>query len=132
MWRRRTSSGAWLPTRATALPALPPDTYSLRVAMEDGSGTQRSAWQTLTVDAYSVEFRDPGVDRAALTALSRRTGGALLEADAAVEWAAGHPLPVRETVLAGRLDLWASPWLLLPLLGLLGLEWALRKRWGLI
>lgn len=118
--------------RVAPLPALPPDVYSIRIAMEESGGTIASPWQSLTVDPYSVEFRDPAVDSAALTALARRTGGAMLAPDDLLDWAASHPLPVRESVLAGRLDLWASPWLLLPLLGLLGLEWALRKRWGLI
>ena len=118
--------------RRLELPALPPGDYAVRVAVEDDGSTLVSAWQPLTVDPYSVEYRDPAVDRGALAALSRRTGGQTLEDVEAAAWAASVPLPDRQTVLAGRLDLWASPWLLLPLLGLLALEWALRKRWGLI
>lgn len=118
--------------RVVELPALPPDAYSMRVAMEDASGSFASDWQSLTVDPYSVEFRDPAVDRAALTALVRRTGGAMVSTAGAADWAADIPLAPRTSVLSGRLDLWASPWLLVPLLGLLALEWALRKRWGLI
>jgi hypothetical protein len=118
--------------RRLAVPALPPGSYGVRVALEDADGTLVSDWQSLTVDPYSVEFRDPDVDAASLASLARRTGGELLRADGARGWAAELPLERRESVLAGRLDLWASPWLLVPLLALLGLEWGLRKRWGLI
>jgi len=118
--------------RIVELPALPPGAYSIRIAMEDAASALTSPWQSLTVDPYSVEFRDPDTDLAALTALARRSGGALLDTGAVESWAADLPLETRRTVLAGRTDLWASPWFLIPLLGLLGLEWALRKRWGLI
>jgi len=119
--------------RRLSVPALPPGTYGVRVALEDAGESVVSEWQSLTVDPYSVEFRDPDVDAASLAALARRTGGDLLGGGGgALDWAAELPLERRESVLAGRLDLWASPWLLVPLLAFLGLEWALRKRWGLI
>lgn len=123
----RTPGGRRLP-----LPALPPGEYLLRVSTEDPMGRSSSPWQPLLVDPYSVEYRDPGVDRAALAALARRTGGDLLRSDALASWARELELEPSRRVLTGRLDLWASPWLLLPLLGILAVEWGLRKRVGLI
>lgn len=123
----RTPGGRRLP-----LPALPPGEYLLRVSTEDAAGRQVSDWQPLLVDPYSVEFRDPKVDRAALAALAERTGGELLGPSELAEWARELELEPSRRLLTGRLDLWASPWLLVPLLGILALEWAVRKRSGLI
>ena len=118
--------------RRTAVPALPPGEYRVRVSSEGRGERLVSDWQPLTVDPYSVEFRNPGVDRASLASLANRTGGRLLRAERLDDWTGSVGLEEERRVLEGRLDLWASPWLLLPLLGALALEWILRKRWGLI
>lgn len=118
--------------RSLPLPALPAGDYRMRAVLESGTGSVESAWQPLTVDPYSVEFRSPGVDHAALAELARRTGGRSLTPDEIAAWAAEVPLEARQTLLTGRLDLWASGWTLLVLLSLLAAEWSLRKRWGLL
>ncbi len=118
--------------RALPLPALPPGDYAFRVSLEEDDHSLSTPWQRLAVDPYSVEYRAPGLDRAALAELARRTGGRLLSPEEFAPWAASLPLPSQERVLTGRLDLWASWWLLLPWLALLSAEWALRKRWGLL
>jgi hypothetical protein len=123
----RTPGGRLLP-----LPSLPPGDYVLRVALEEGEDRVESDWLALTIDPYSVEFRRPDVDLAALREIAARTGGRMLRPHEIGAWAAGLGLRPREATLTGRLDLWASLWLFLPLLGVLSLEWVLRKRWGLI
>jgi hypothetical protein len=118
--------------RRLAMPALPAAAYSVRVALEEGDGRVVSLWQPLVVDPYSIEFQDPGADVAALGDIARQTGGRLLAGDELEDWAADIELVTRQATLSGRIDLWSSLWLFLPLLSLLTLEWSLRKRWGLI
>jgi hypothetical protein len=102
------------------------------VALEEGDGRQLSKWQELTVDAYSVEFRDPGVDSASLRRIARASGAESLVPDDLGPWAAQVPLSPETTVRVRKVSLWASLRLFLPFLGLLSLEWILRRRWGLV
>jgi len=118
--------------RRLALPALPAGRYHFRVALEEEDVRLVSPWQELGVDPYSVEFREPGVDRAALARIARSTGGTTINADELDAWVSSLDLQTEERVSVHRLSLWASLKLFLPLLGLLSLEWLLRRRWGLV
>jgi hypothetical protein len=118
--------------RQAELPSLVAGEYRLRATLEENSATLHSDWEPMTVDAFSVEFRDPRVDRLRLASLARATGGDLLDEQDFRTWARELDLSQRERVSTGRIDLGARLWLLLPLLALLSVEWALRKRAGLI
>jgi hypothetical protein len=118
--------------RLAELPSLPAGEYRLRATLEENSASLHTAWEPLTVDAFSVEFRDPRVDRLRLASLSRATGGDLIEEEDFAPWVSSLDLSVRERVLTGRVDLGSRLWLLLPLLAFLSAEWAVRKRVGLI
>lgn len=118
--------------RRLPMPALRAGRYSLRVALEEGSDRVVSDWEPIVVDPYSVEFRNPRVDLTALNDIATRTGGRILRHDELEDWARQVDLHEKRAILSGRIDLWSSLWLFLPLLALLSLEWALRKRWGLI
>jgi len=118
--------------RTRQLPALPPGGYHLRVALEERGGRIVSPWRSLTIDPYSVEFQRPGVDAAALAALARSTGGRRLTADELQEWADRVPLSPETRTRIRRIPLWASLGLFLSLIVSLSLEWALRRRWGMI
>jgi hypothetical protein len=118
--------------RLAELPSLPAGEYRLRATLEENSASLHTAWEPLTVDAFSVEFRDPRVDRLRLASLSRATGGDLIGEEDFAAWVSSLDLSVRERVLTGRIDLGSRLWLLLPLLAFLSAEWAVRKRVGLI
>ncbi len=118
--------------RVLPLPSLPAGEYRMRVALEEDDSRITSAWQPLLVDPYSVEFLDPRVDMPALAAIAAATGGRVLSASEVGEWSASVPLQAKQAVLTGRLDLWDSPWIFMPLIALLGFEWGMRKRWGLV
>jgi hypothetical protein len=118
--------------RQLAVPALPPGEYSIRVALEEDGSRITSAWQDLVVDPYSVEFQHPQVDRGALLRIAQATRGDVLAPDELHDWPSHLALQPRQAVLSGRIDLWDSLFLFLPLLILLALEWVLRKRWGLV
>jgi hypothetical protein len=118
--------------RLTDLPALPAGEYQLRATLEEDSGSLSSPWQRLTIDPFSVEYQDPRVDRLQLASLANATGGDLIGPGDFDAWARSLDLSRRESVLTGRIDLGSRFWLLIPLLFFLSLEWALRKRAGLI
>jgi len=118
--------------RLTDLPALPAGEYRLRATVEEDSGSLSSPWQRLTVDPFSVEYQDPRVDRLQLASLTTATGGELIGRGDFEEWARSLDLSRRESVLTGRIDLGSRFWLLIPLLLFLSVEWAVRKRVGLI
>jgi hypothetical protein len=118
--------------RVAEMPALPAGEYRLRATLEENSASLSSSWEPLTVDPFSVEYQDPRVDRLRLGSVARATGGEPLVPGEFTEWARSLDLSRRERILSGRIDLGSQFWLLLPLLGFLSVEWALRKRAGLI
>lgn len=118
--------------RRSPLPPLPPADYRLRAAMEVGDDRIESAWTELTVDAYSVEYRNPKPDRPALRALAHRSGGRPLDLEDLDGWSSQLETAPREKTRLSRFDLWASGWLFGLFLALVGTEWALRRRWGLL
>ncbi len=118
--------------RVQALPTLSPGDYRLRVVAETEQGPQVGAWSPLTVDAYSVEYRDPRPDVAGLRALTESSGGRLLKRPEDLRWVEELDLSPRRDVKLSRLDLWSSWWALVPFLLLVGGEWTLRRRWGLL
>jgi hypothetical protein len=69
-----------------------------------------------------------------LKAISASTGGKILgrEDDLLKEIQAYAARAQNRFVEERRLPLWAKLYILIPILGLLGLEWYLRRRWGLI
>ena len=118
--------------RLADLPALGAGEYRLRATLEEDSGSLSSPWQRLTVDPFSVEYQDPRVDRLQLASLASATGGQLIGPADFDGWARSLDLSRREAVLTGRIDLGSRFWLLIPLLLFLSVEWAVRKRAGLI
>jgi hypothetical protein len=118
--------------RLLALPPLPPGDYSVRVALEEDQTRMTAPWQPLVVDPYSVEFQQPRVDSSGLQRIAQATGGAVLDPSELSDWPARLALEPRQAILSGRIDLWDSLVVVLSLLGLLALEWILRKRWGLV
>jgi len=69
-----------------------------------------------------------------LKAISASTGGKILgrDDDLLKEIQAYAARAQNRFVEERRLPLWAKLYILIPILGLLGLEWYLRRRWGLI
>jgi hypothetical protein len=81
----------------------------------------------------SVEFDDVGVDEDALAAIARETGGRYLRGtDPGLADAVRHLSTTPREVVGPRLELWGHPASLALVLVLLGVEWYLRKRWGLV
>ncbi len=117
--------------RASLL-TLAPGVHRLDVeATRAGESLGRTAVQVLA-GGSDPEFVDPRRNDAVLRRLGESTGGALLEADALDGLAAR----IREAAASptSRLverDLWHNGWSFVIICVVLGLEWALRRRWGL-
>lgn len=81
--------------------------------------------------AFDRELADPRLDARALSSLADASGGTYLTADHAAE--AARFLRSRSDVTTPEewTDAWHSPWVLGLIIALLGVEWTLRRQWGL-
>lgn len=105
--------------------------YSLAVDLPGGDGVPAATIQTdVRVGQPDLEFRQVELDRESLELLAAQSaGGRYLEIDEVEELAALIPSRSAELILSGPpTSLWDRWWMLLVLGGLLGGEWALRKR----
>jgi hypothetical protein len=113
------------------IPGLPPGDYEvLGKAQREGTllGEDRAE---MTVTPYRMELEDPAPNFEMLREIARASGGTFLRLDQAGEIANAlkiGPIIDRST---RESPLRESPWTFAALLGLLGSEWALRKRRGL-
>ena len=117
--------------RASLL-TLAPGVHRIDVdATRGGQSLGRTSVQVLA-GGTDPEFVDPRRNDAVLRRLGEATGGALLEASALD----GLPDRIRKAAASptARLverDVWHNGWSFVIICALLGLEWALRRRWGL-
>lgn len=84
------------------------------------------------VGGVDGEFVDPRRDLEVLRRVADATGGRLARAEEGVPdigaWVAARRTPDEELV---QREVWHTPWAWALLVGLLGVEWALRRQWGL-
>ncbi len=116
--------------------ALPQDTYSYTAEatkLNTSLGTDRGV---ISVGSLNLEYRTTGSDETLLRQIAYRSGGGFFT-DASInqlpETLASDSLfaPTTRTQML-ELDLRRTPWMLGIVLLLLGLEWILRKRNGLV
>ena len=104
-------------------------TYRL-IAEPEGEG--EPAETTFIVEETTVETRDPLMDLKTLQAVARASGGQVLSPPQFHRLLDADPpiLPNRDAFRTGeakRTDLWDRAWVLWLFVGLLGLEWILRR-----
>jgi uncharacterized membrane protein len=115
-----------------SLITLAPGVHRIDVtATKAGQTLGRTSVQVLA-GGSDPEFVDPRRNDAILRRLGETTGGALLEASELD----GLPERIRKAAASptARLverDVWHNGWSFVIICALLGLEWALRRRWGL-
>lgn len=117
--------------RATFLPASDGVHAFEAEALVEGRTLGRHDVSAL-VGGADAELVDPRRNDALLARLAESTGGVLLR-DTAIDQVAQR---IREAVATPsartvQRDVWHNPWTLLVIVALLGLEWGLRRRWGL-
>ena len=114
------------------LAPLPPGRYLIRGNAELPDRTIASRPLEVRVSETSVEFQRVHQDRAALVSIARRSGGAYGSGDDVASLAARIPLEPRTTQTVTEITMRTSVFLFLLILGLLSIEWLLRKRAGMI
>jgi uncharacterized membrane protein len=108
----------------------------LRMAMLDVTaydGNRVAAQTGLEVQVLDdpAEFHDPRPDAQRLEEIARLSGGKVLHTPEELSQLLGSFTIVPGEVVVSRAPLWDHPGLWLLLLGLLGVEWVLRRWWGL-
>jgi hypothetical protein len=114
-----------------SLPGLPPGDYQIEGTAGLGGAALGEDRSEMTVAAYRMEFEDPAPNFALLRELARESGGRFLTL-AEVDGLAGSvelPPVVERSVREWPFQ--ENPLLFVAILGLLGSEWALRRRRGL-
>lgn len=114
------------------LAPLAPGRYMVRGSAELADRTVQSRPLEVRVSETSVEFQRVNQDRAGLVALARRSGGAYAPAGGVDAVAAQLSLEPRTIETVTEINVRASVLLFLAIIALLGVEWLLRKRAGMI
>jgi len=113
------------------LDPLPPGRYvfeaSAVLAGED-VGSERGEF---TVEEFSLEDSEIRRRATLLTRLGEESGGGYFTPESVEEFPDAVPLEWASRTATRELELWNSPWMLLAFVGLLGVEWALRRSKGL-
>ncbi|MDP6796704.1 MAG: hypothetical protein QGG33_02650 [Candidatus Krumholzibacteria bacterium] len=115
-----------------SIPGQAEGPLELRLEASDKEGGKFHRTLSLRVLPNLAEWQRTESSPATLRYLSRRSGGELLatfDADSLLKWISLKPSFSRKQT---RISLWKHPSLFLLFLGLLGLEWGLRKRHGMI
>jgi len=110
--------------------------YWVRVAAnKDGKSLGLDGWTRFLVDLRDLELDNPAADPALLAELAELSGGAVVPPEQLAtlldRWLADPPGRERLTVYR-RTSLWDNAWLLSAFVALVGLEWFVRKRAGLV
>jgi hypothetical protein len=114
-----------------------PGDYRIRVAAKDGGETVGTAEARFVVPDQDLELDRPAAEpslMAQLAEMTKASDGAALAAEELpdlLKRLAERPQDLKEQVLA-RSTYWDKWPFFLTFVGLLGVEWFLRKRWGLV
>ncbi|MFH5805944.1 glutamine amidotransferase [Alienimonas sp. DA493] len=127
--------------RAEAADTDAPGDYWVRVRATAGSGDGAGtllgpdAVTRFVVDPRDLELDNPAADPALLADLARTTGGSVVPPEELpaflARWAEEPPAAAESTVLS-RTPLYDKWWVPLIFVGLMGTEWYLRKKRGLV
>ena len=113
-----------------------PGDYWVRVAAErDGVPLGPDAWTRFVVDARDLELDNPAADPALLAELTEITGGAVVPPERFESFLARwltDPPGGEELSVTSRTPLYDHPWLPLLFTAIVGTEWYLRKKRGLV
>jgi hypothetical protein len=117
--------------RATLDP-LPPGDYALVASEVTGSGSGMTATATFSVAGVSVELLDPSRDAALLAGIAKETGGSYLEGAGLESLARRLRLDERRVERKDVREVRGNAAILIGIVLFLGVEWVMRKAWGLV
>lgn len=113
------------------LKGLPPGRFAVDAQARRGGTALGRANSEFAIDRWSLETARTRPDSASMAAMAAATGGDLVPAAGVAAWARGiSPARLaRHSTVSIRL--WESPWIFALVVGLLGIEWAWRRRRGM-
>ena len=114
------------------LPALPPGEYRLRGEAELAGRVVPSQDVDIAVSEVSVEFQRVAQDRSNLIRLASQTRGAYSNTDGAAAMVGQINLEPRVIESTAEISLRTSTIVFVAILLLLGVEWVIRKRVGMV
>ncbi|MFA4946948.1 MAG: hypothetical protein WC674_00345 [Candidatus Krumholzibacteriia bacterium] len=117
--------------RATLDP-LPPGDYVVVVSEVTGSGSGMTAVASFSVASVSVELLDPSRDAALLARIAKDTGGSYLEGAELDSLARHLSLDEQRVERSDIREVRGNVLILMGIILFLGVEWILRKAWGLV
>ena len=118
-------------TYEAALEDLPPGRYRLGTRAVLGGREVGRASTEFAVDRWSLELARSQPDSATLAAVAAASGGRVTAAAGVERWARALPARALARGRSESLRLWESPWVFALVVGLLAVEWFLRRRRGL-
>lgn len=105
----------------------------IRVTAPDTDGSAEPLTRSITIELPNVEFAEPQLNRGLLRALADASGGACLNLDQGMDLSRRIPDRREALVIRGKpIELWDTWNVLLLLTILIGIEWAIRKRYHMV
>lgn len=114
------------------LGGFPQGDYALNVRAEDDAGDLGTGVAHFTVGRYSLEYETVRMRSELLSDVAARSGGHYVRPDGLAEVLDSLVLSPEPVVNHHRARLWGQEWPLFLLVGLLVIEWAVRRRMGMI
>ncbi|MFQ5600858.1 MAG: hypothetical protein ACE5G2_09935 [Candidatus Krumholzibacteriia bacterium] len=115
-----------------SLPGLGPGEYEAEAVAEQLGHEVGRDTTRFTVETYSVEFANTSQDVGFLRELAERTGGRYVAPERARAMARELPRAPQPVLLRSEIEIWNTTPLFGLFVGLLAVEWLLRKRRGLL
>jgi uncharacterized membrane protein len=115
---------------ATVRPAAA-GVFKVLAEIRRGETALGSATTSILIGGADLEMTDPRLNEQFLRRLAAASGGRMLTEDQIDALPAILKAAVPAAALTVSRDLWHSGWSFATILGLLGAEWILRRRWGL-
>jgi hypothetical protein len=105
--------------------------YRAHVEARRGGQSLGSADRWFYVGGSDREFSDPRLNEGFLRRLTRQSGGQYLTVAQTGDIVSSLKTSIPRNIEPERRDLWHLPWVYATLLMLIGIEWVLRRAWGL-
>jgi hypothetical protein len=105
----------------------------ISITLAGGAGVPVRLTRQVNVELPKVEFSDARLNRSLLEEMATRSGGRYFSVDQLDELPGAVGRRPQTLILPGRpIELWDNPMLILVLVGLLSIEWAVRKAFRLM
>jgi hypothetical protein len=108
-----------------------PGVYTVTAEARRGTAVLGASSTSMLVGGADLEMTDPRLNLQLLQRIALASGGRMTEAGDAAALAEALRAGIPAAAQATRRDLWHNAWSFVLIVGLLAVEWGLRRRWGL-